>query len=430
MECLDEFLLDFNENKKQNLLMLLNRSNNCLISQNTNLTNMITSVHIKNFKSVYDLTLDLGSFNVLIGENGCGKSNILEGITFGAAACANKLDSEFLGSRGVRVTNPEFMFSAFNKKKANSKIEICFKTDNDNDPDSIEYKLSNKKMKPNTWVNERVKKRDELAKSILRKEADLNKEKKTKEVLKKKKSRFDGLEELANTFLKEVQYIFTNAYISNFINYSPEESSLRKFNDSTQIYPIGIKGAGLFQYIKELNDGNKRFQKMLEAIKENLILLDWYDDFELPENLMRNEYKLQIKDKYLASSLQFFDQRSTNEGFLYLLFYSALFISDETPQFFGIDNIDASFNPKLCTKLTQNLAALAKKNKKQAIVSTHNPAILDGLDLENDDHRLFVVSRNEKGYTVANRIGYNAKRRKNLSEIWRKGFIGGLPENF
>ena len=81
------------------------------------LHSMIQSVQIQNFKSVVDLTLELGTFNVLVGANGCGKSNILESIAFGAAASADKLDHEFLGSRGIRVTNPEFMFSAFSEER-------------------------------------------------------------------------------------------------------------------------------------------------------------------------------------------------------------------------------------------------------------------------------------------------------------------------
>jgi len=65
---------------------------------------MIKTISIKNFKSVVDLLLELGSFNVLIGENGCGKSNILEAIAFGAASNVDKLNHEFLGSRGIRTT--------------------------------------------------------------------------------------------------------------------------------------------------------------------------------------------------------------------------------------------------------------------------------------------------------------------------------------
>ena len=40
---------------------------------------MINSVSIKNYKSVVDVSLPLGRFNLQIGANGCGKSNILEG---------------------------------------------------------------------------------------------------------------------------------------------------------------------------------------------------------------------------------------------------------------------------------------------------------------------------------------------------------------
>ena len=74
---------------------------------------MIRKVQITNFKSVADLELDLGRVNVFIGSNGSGKSNILEAISFASAAEQNKLDHEFLASRGIRVTEPEFMRSAF-----------------------------------------------------------------------------------------------------------------------------------------------------------------------------------------------------------------------------------------------------------------------------------------------------------------------------
>ena len=71
-----------------------------------------------------------------------------------------------------------------------------------------------------------------------------------------------------------------------------------------------------------------------------------------------------------------------------------------------------------------------KKHFKQIIVTTHNPAILDGLNLKDDSQRLFVISRNSEGHTRAERINYNEKRTMKLSEVWTKGFIGGLPENF
>ena len=76
---------------------------------------MIRKVRVENYKSIANLTLDLGRLTVLIGANGSGKSNILEAIALASAAAQDKLDNEFLISRGIRVTETRFMRSAFGK---------------------------------------------------------------------------------------------------------------------------------------------------------------------------------------------------------------------------------------------------------------------------------------------------------------------------
>ncbi|MCF3570593.1 AAA family ATPase [Planktothrix agardhii 1806] len=80
---------------------------------------MIQEITIKNFKSIDQLKLKLGRVTVLIGENGCGKTNILEAIALSSAAASDKLDHEFLASRGIRITEPQFMRSAFNSDDLN-----------------------------------------------------------------------------------------------------------------------------------------------------------------------------------------------------------------------------------------------------------------------------------------------------------------------
>jgi predicted ATPase len=61
---------------------------------------MLSVIEIENYKSIEKLTFKPGRVNVLIGENGCGKSNILEAIGLAGAAQANKLDNEFVIGRG------------------------------------------------------------------------------------------------------------------------------------------------------------------------------------------------------------------------------------------------------------------------------------------------------------------------------------------
>jgi AAA15 family ATPase/GTPase len=143
---------------------------------------------------------------------------------------------------------------------------------------------------------------------------------------------------------------------------------------------------------------------------------------------------IQVKDRYLDKELPYFNQRSSNEGFLFLMFYFALFVSDDTPKFFAIDNIENALNPKLCTRLIKELVELAKKYDKQVIFTTHNPAILDGLDLSDDDQRLFTIYRNIYGHTKAERIfppqPLEDEDPVPLSEAFMNGYIGGLPDNF
>ena len=85
---------------------------------------MLEKITIKNFKSIVAIELNLGRVNVFIGENGCGKTNILEAIAFGSASAANKLDNEFLSPRRIRANTPKMIKSLFETENKSDKIEI------------------------------------------------------------------------------------------------------------------------------------------------------------------------------------------------------------------------------------------------------------------------------------------------------------------
>ena len=216
--------------------------------------------------------------------------------------------------------------------------------------------------------------------------------------------------------------------LNQFLIYSLEETKLREPNISNRLYPLGRHGEGLFAYLKDLSQ-KPEGEVVFNEIKENLKVLDWFDDMEVPTGQLSMEFDLKLKDSYLPE-LHSFDQRSTNEGFLYLLFYLTLVISEETPKFFAIENIDTAFNPKLCREVTRRLIELARKHDKQIIATTHNAAVLDGMYLFEDDVRLHVVRRSIDGYTKSNRVTLKSEMSMPLSEAWVKGFIGGLPDNF
>ena len=389
---------------------------------------MINNVSIKNYKSVVDVSLPLGRFNLLIGANGCGKSNILEGIAMGAAASSDKLDYEYFANRGMRVVEPRFMLPAFEGVEAERISVALINEDKSIATFDIRY---NEDLKPARWQDDSVS-ADRFVSYVME-----NTSERTPlindmvELIKKAKS--DSKNPSLIIRLKpiddKVTIMTVDQDISQFVIYSPEESKLREPNTSNRLYPMGRHGEGLFAYIKELSQKPEGIE-IINEIKENLKVLDWFDDMEVPSGQLSMEFNLKLKDSYLADTINAFDQRSTNEGFLYLLFYLTLVISDETPRFFAIENIDTAFNPKLCREVTRRLIELARKHNKQIIATTHNAAVLDGMNLFEDDVRLHVVRRNIDGYTKTNRVTLKDDMTMPLSEAWVKGFIGGLPDNF
>ena len=343
---------------------------------------MISNITIENFKSVLNVSLPLGRFNLLIGANGCGKSNILEGIAIGAAASSDKLDYEYFSNRGIRVVEPRFMLPAF-EDTVDNLIQICV-ANNEGHETVLDIRYD-KNAKPARWVNDNEFDMEEDAQSD-----DINQ-------TNNKEDKDDVLKFVVRG--NKLFAIPTNADLNTFLIYSLEESKLRRADDFNEI-------------------------------KENLKILDWFDDMQVPSGQLSMEFNLKLKDGYLSDTINTFDQRSTNEGFLYLLFYLTLVISDETPKFFAIENIDTAFNPKLCREVVRRLIELARKHDKQIIATSHNAAVLDGMNLFEDDVRLHVVRRTIDGYTKTNRVILKDNMSMPLSEAWMKGLIGGLPDNF
>ena len=411
---------------------------------------MLSRIHVRNFKSISDLALEPGLVNVLIGENGCGKSNFLEALAFASAASADKLDNEFLTSRGIRVTTPEFMRSAF---KDQPDEDLSFDVLHD-DGFGIEFKVSiereshyprwvarGKPRFPRGRVETHVNEREPSAKALqhvkqIDDKAFIHALKSAGGLPEHLKAVLDGdegptlaLRALA-MFLDLAEEQVRIPRFTTFFIYSPENSALRTFAQEGQVLPLGIKGEGLFKLLRFLSDDTERWDEP----KSNLKMIDWFRDLKIAPEQAPFEQTVQIRDRFLAKDLAYFDQRSANEGFLFLVFYLSLMISPDTPSIFAIDNIDASLNPKTATALTSRLAQLAKKYRKQIFLTTHSPAVLDGLDLTDPEQRLFVFQRNRKGETRCRPVTppqpVSGEAPVKLSEAFLRGLIGGLPQNF
>lgn len=77
-----------------------------------------------------------------------------------------------------------------------------------------------------------------------------------------------------------------------------------------------------------------------------------------------------------------------SEGALYVLFMFCLAMHPQTPSIFAIDSFDHTLNPRLAKKMTQIFCEEILKNEKHVFIITHNPLVLDGLDLINEGQPL------------------------------------------
>ncbi|SDO68142.1 Predicted ATPase [Aureimonas jatrophae] len=411
---------------------------------------MIRKITIENYKSIVNEALDLGRVNVFIGENGAGKSNILEAIALAGAAEASKLDNEFLSSRGIRVSPPALMRSAFDKSTLTEPIKITVIQSEDR---RTEYNLKNDNRPYSRWEYDRSYKTsasmagesfEEFIKSVLNTASDEERLALKGQIMDQLKSQAERLknsefddnikhyEFTLKLEVKEDNPLYASSRvesIEDFIIFSPENSALRVLEKEGQIEPLGINGEGLLKLLLVMSGSEDKHK--VEKIKDKLSVFSWFDDFKIGSKRSKR-FSMQLSDVFLDKGISNFDIKSSNEGFLFVLFYLTLFYSSMTPRFFAIDNVDSSLNPKLCLKMMKLMAVAAKENDKQAILTTHNPALLDGMNLDDPEQRLFIVSRRTDGSTRLRRYESKPSTEKptKLSELFMSGALGGLPKSF
>lgn len=436
---------------------------------------MLSNIRILNYKSLNDIYFDPTHVNLFLGENGAGKSNILEALAMYSAAKSNMLSNEFLISRGIRPIDPLTTISQLqmvekdkDDEEEKSKNFAIFTKDNflpigvgichdEEDPyRGLKAKIFTARFSENDegeksyLIDENIeeshsKVMDDLFKSFseinkifpeIENINDIYKEKFVKELKKRDKNKVDKLRELQH----KVHYLGENLKLiegfrskkssnDNFVIFNPEINTLMGDKVQSQIQPLGINGEGLFTLLKVMA---KKEPENFNDVIDTASIFNWLEKIELVEDL--NEQKIVLKDRFMEG---YISPKSANEGFLFSLFYACLFCSNQTPSVFAIESIDKSLNPRLCQILIRKLIEKAKKYNKQVFLTSHNAAVLDGMDLLDKDQSIFIIERASTGETKIRKLTEDhipkPKRngeKLNLSEAFLRGMLGGLPSNF
>lgn len=397
---------------------------------------MIRQLRIRGFKSIHELDIELGHVNCFIGANGVGKSNVLEALGVLGAAANGAVDDEALLRRGVRPGVPRLYKTSFRNTRVQPHIGLEAEAHG-----GAVYRVSllNPLESPEPAWSFKTETLSDGCEVILtdgvRSRGNLNPK--------------SGLAALKLVNLEPsnpaAQLL---GRLQQYAIYNPNTPTLRGMvPDSQTREPVGLAGGRLPEAIAELRKAALGPDSSL--LDDILGMVDWASDVTTPRSVQsllspsvsRTQEVLKFTDRYMAPSRNELTAYDASEGVLYVLFSAALCLSPRSPAVMAIDNLDQALNPRLVTALVSRLSTwltatstpLAQAGPpRQLLFTAHNPAVLDGLNLQDDAVRLFAVERNNAGHTIVRRVAYTPElaalhQTFPLSRLWLMGNIGAVP---
>jgi predicted ATPase len=391
---------------------------------------MLDVFEITGFKSHAETKLSLGLVNVFVGANGSGKSSLLEALGVLSAAAEGRVDDASLKYRGVRPGIPALYKSSFEGMRLPDAVSLLARS-----REAVEYQVSlnNPLEHPHpAWIykTERLDVNQTRLLGRSPHSAERGNPERGLAALKMAEWAPDALQSGLLRTLAEYQ-IFT-----------PTTEVMRGLNpDPMPRDPMGLSGGRLPEAFEEIWDSSTPDQR--EELEEHFqAMLGWVREVRpapvqglpLSRSVSTTQKVLKFVDRYMNARRNTLTSYDASEGALYVIFATVLCLHPRAPALCAVDNIDQGLNPRLARALIERVCEWTLSSKRQILVTSHNPVLLDGLPLQDDRVRLFAVDRTQSGHTDVRRIVVDeemlkrAKEGWTLSRMWVAGHLGGVPD--
>ncbi|ODS37285.1 MAG: hypothetical protein A7316_01835 [Candidatus Altiarchaeales archaeon WOR_SM1_86-2] len=381
---------------------------------------MIRKLKVKNFKSLKDFEVEFGKFNVLIGRNNSGKSNIIDVLSFLGEGFRDPIEKIFIRRGGYKEVvfggNEENDIEVeaefeLNVRKTNFLFEYYVKISGKYDVIKVvEEKVTIKKgnvlineIPDPEWFGEMPSKFSDIFQQISTKafEGFMNR---TKEFNEKLKNEIEQLKKLPETvmensvsvllFARTLCQIYTYQIIPQNIKLQYPETFIDKY------LALDKKCENLALFLLKLSQQDKKRFERIKGLLSGVV-----DDIEdISPTVEGKHVYLKVKDKNFD---KYFYPESVSDGTISLLSHITIM---ETAKKDAVICFEEPEN-YIHVRLLEFLIDLMKNSDKQIILATHSPYFVDWCDPED-----MVIVEKENGETKARRVKNPKKLNESLIE--------------
>lgn len=362
---------------------------------------MIEQIGICNYKSIREAIIPLRGINILIGENGAGKSNFISFFEMVKAIHDQRLGAYMLSNGGINSM-------LYHGLKHSKSIEGVIDYDNTN---AFFFTL-----RPGVGDKAYVETSGDYFNS---------EEAKGKEYSLWDKTIWD--KDVEESGISEYNYPrarYISSLLENFIVYHFHDTS--KTSPMRQACPVGDNvtlrhdASNLAAVLYRLRQTDLSAYRLIEATVRSVA--PYFKRFRLApmltdESRIKLEWEEQDSDMYLDAS-------SLSDGTLRFIALATLLLQTELPQTIIIDEPELGLHPAAMVKLS----AMIKKAsaKAQIIIATQSVTLISNFSIDD----LIVVGRdnNQSTFHRLNPDQFSQWLEEySVGELWEKNIIGGRP---
>ncbi len=337
-------------------------------------TDRLSSFRIKNFKAIRDSqVVKLGDLTALIGNNGSGKSSLVEGLQTFKTLISSGIDAAFQLWRGIENIRYKGAANRYTKSEQDELKSM----------QSIEFQLKGnvegRGFTCSSKINESGGMNDLFFESEYYQRGDLVLERERDEF-----RRFVNKEKQNGVRIFPMSHSMLSAELGDtvrrwqFLTMEPsamgQPTPQTRYRDRIELAP---NGSNIAEYLLEIRSENAEdFQGIIESLK---FVLPYASDLQptISSELGRSVYfQLSESDFKIPGWL-------LSTGSLRIIAILACLRHPTPPPLLVIEEIENGLDPRTLHLVVEEIRAAIALRRTQVIVTTHSPYLLDLLDLSH-----------------------------------------------